>query len=213
MPGDGGTWVYRQNQILSVQNAVDLQGNDVYDLALLSVANSAAVPGALLSSADSIGTLQWVPPNGSTIRTGTATSYNVLPTDAYIGVTDTSAPRTVTLFAAAYDNVGKIITVKDEGSEAFSNNITINVAGGGTVNGASSVLINANYGVVGVYSNGSAWLPSDAGRGGAVRRLSQCASRWVLIRKILLSCIDKSSHAIVVRNQPPMSRRPTDRLR
>lgn len=76
--------------------------------------------------------------------------------ETLIAVTDTSAPRTITL-----DNddkeAGRIIIVKDESGGAGSNPITV-VPESGTIDGASSVIIGANYGSQTFYSNGTNWF-------------------------------------------------------
>ncbi len=74
-----------------------------------------------------------------------------------IAVTDTSAVRTVHL-ATADAKVGRIVIVKDESGGAGTNNITVDGEGGETIDGASSVTISANYGVLRVYSNGTNWF-------------------------------------------------------
>jgi len=87
-------------------------------------------------------------------RTGTATSYTILVTDYYIGVTSTAAARTITLPAASAcfdstNNVGMTFIVKDESNAAATNNITVTRAGSDTfTGGATSTVINTNGGVV-----------------------------------------------------------------
>lgn len=92
--------------------------------------------------------------------TETATNYTVLSTDLIIGVTSTAAPRTITLPTAAAANKGQIYTVKDESGGALLNNITINVTGGGNIDGAATAVILTNYGSFNFYSNGTQWYKS-----------------------------------------------------
>lgn len=61
---------------------------------------------------------------------------------------------TVTLPLAASVGPGKIFVMQDEGGQAFSNPITINLSGDETLNGNSSYQINRNYQNVWIYSNG-----------------------------------------------------------
>lgn len=98
--------------------------------------------------------------NGGQIvkRTATAISYTVLSTDYLIAVTSTAAARTVTLPTASSNNTGQIYFVKDESGAAATNNITVNVTGGGNIDGASSIAINANYALLMFYSSGSQWF-------------------------------------------------------
>lgn len=81
--------------------------------------------------------------------------YSILTTDFYIGVTTTESARTVTLPSA---NVvtNQTFLIKDESGGALINNITINVSGGiKTIDGATSQLINTNYGAIGVIYDGT----------------------------------------------------------
>jgi hypothetical protein len=89
----------------------------------------------------------------------TAAAGDVSPTagQTIIGVTDTTAPRTITL-ATADCVAGRIMIIKDESGAAGTNNITVNTQGGENIDGAASIAISANHGVLRVYSNGSTWF-------------------------------------------------------
>lgn len=79
-----------------------------------------------------------------------------------IGVTSTAAARTITLLTAdlARGSSSKAysVIVKDESGAAATNNITVDTEGAETIDGANSVTISANYGVLRVYSNGTNWF-------------------------------------------------------
>lgn len=83
--------------------------------------------------------------------------------DYIIGIDNTAAPRTVTLPTAsttgAAANTGKIYIIKDQSGGAASNNITVQPTSG-TIDGVASIVIDANYGEVQVYSDGAAWYSS-----------------------------------------------------
>jgi hypothetical protein len=85
------------------------------------------------------------------------TGYTARPSDYVICYTALTAPQTVSLPVAS-DMNNHILMIKDESGAAGSFNITINVVAGGTIDGASSKVINTNYGVIEVYSNGSQWF-------------------------------------------------------
>lgn len=89
-------------------------------------------------------------------RTATAASANTAG-ETIVGVTDTTTPRTITLDT---DDVvdGQIMIIKDESGGAGSNNITIDTEGTETIDGAASVVITVNYGVLRVYSDGTNWF-------------------------------------------------------
>jgi hypothetical protein len=82
-----------------------------------------------------------------------------------------SAPVTVTLPAASLFNFGRVHTIKDVSNNAVTNNITINVTGGGTIDGSATKVINANLNNIAVYSNGTTWRvlsTSSSGGGGGI---------------------------------------------
>jgi len=91
-------------------------------------------------------------------RKASASDYTLDANDLIIGITDTSSARTVTLPKASRVNVGRLYYIKDESGGANSNNITIDGDGSETIDGATTYVINTNYGSVTMYSNGTAWF-------------------------------------------------------
>jgi hypothetical protein len=89
-------------------------------------------------------------------RSGTAVNASS-SNQTILGVTDTTAARTITLATA--DNIdGRIIIIKDESGGASTNHITIVTEGSETIDGAVSITITVDYGVLRVYSNGTNWF-------------------------------------------------------
>jgi hypothetical protein len=84
-------------------------------------------------------------------------NYTILSTDYLIVYTSLTTGRTATL-PTAVSITGREYVVKDETGSAGTNNITIATTGGQTIDGAATKVINANYGVVKVYSNGANWF-------------------------------------------------------
>jgi hypothetical protein len=77
--------------------------------------------------------------------------------EAIIGVLTSSSAVTVTL--ATTDAVaGRILIIKDEGGYAATRNITIARNGRLIDNVASNKVINTNYGVIRLYSDGTNWF-------------------------------------------------------
>lgn len=85
----------------------------------------------------------------------TAVNYTVLLTDTIIGVTDTSAPRTISLPDNATAGAGFTVHVTDESGGASGNTITIDAAGADTIDGAGSIPITTDYGSHGMYATGT----------------------------------------------------------
>lgn len=85
------------------------------------------------------------------------TAYTILKSDHLVAVTSLTAPRTLTLPAAA-SNARRHLVVKDESGAAGTYAITIDGNGAETVDGAANVTIGANYGAVRLYCNGTAWF-------------------------------------------------------
>jgi hypothetical protein len=59
---------------------------------------------------------------------------------------------------AAADDPHRVYYVKDATGDAGTNNVTVQVTGGGNIDGAPTVLITANYGVGRFISNGAQWF-------------------------------------------------------
>lgn len=94
-------------------------------------------------------------PSDSTVRyKQTATDYVHTSNIWIVGVTDTSAARTITLCNPADFPTGQPLTIKDESGGAATNNITVS----GTIEGGAFVLIQSDYGAITLYSDGvSTW--------------------------------------------------------
>ncbi len=89
-------------------------------------------------------------------RTAVAGDYTILPTDAIIGVTDTSAVRNITLPLVATTTPGQIFIIADESAGTEVINILRN---GALIDGAASnKTISSNYDFVRLYSTGTAWI-------------------------------------------------------
>jgi hypothetical protein len=90
-------------------------------------------------------------------RTAVAADYTVTDADYYLGVTDTSARRVVTLPTAA-GRTGRVYTIKDESGGAGKHPIKVQAQPGETIDGAGSLPVGKDYGVMRVISNGHNWF-------------------------------------------------------
>jgi hypothetical protein len=75
-------------------------------------------------------------------------------TTVYIGISNTAAPRTVTL---ATSNAGRYLIVKDESGGAAANNITLTPGDGSLIDGAATAVINVNYGSLSLVRRNNNW--------------------------------------------------------
>lgn len=93
-------------------------------------------------------------------RTASAAgNYTTLAQDLIIAKTGiTGGGDTVNVLSAATAGAGKVYIIKDESGTAGTNNITVDPAGSQTIDGATTQVINADYGSLTIYSDGSNWF-------------------------------------------------------
>lgn len=84
-------------------------------------------------------------------------AYTVASTDRIVAYTSLTAARTVTLSQAAAVP-GMILTIKDETGTAATNNLTVTRVLSDHIDGATTQVINTNYGSLTMYSDGSNWF-------------------------------------------------------
>jgi hypothetical protein len=84
-------------------------------------------------------------------------SYTAKPVDTVIRYTNTGAIRTVTLYpVASINSKGRVIKIIGP-SDTASYNLTIDGNGAETINGATTVVCNKNYGSIELKNNGTSW--------------------------------------------------------
>lgn len=91
-------------------------------------------------------------------RATSAGSPTVNNVQYLMGITDTSAPRTVTLPTGASVVTNQVFIIKDESGGANVNNITVTAGGAINIDGATTHVISTAYGYVKVYWNGSKYF-------------------------------------------------------
>ena len=77
--------------------------------------------------------------------------------ETIIAVTNTDAPRTITIDSDEV-GAGRILIVKDESGGAAANNITIATEATEKIDGQDTKVINTAYGSVSLYCNGADWF-------------------------------------------------------
>lgn len=90
----------------------------------------------------------------------TSTDYTILAADpySYILVDTSIGARVITLPAANAVAQGRYYWICDTSGNAYTNNLTVQRAGADTIDGATTAVVNVNYGGVLLISNGSnAW--------------------------------------------------------
>lgn len=161
---------------LEINDTLDLGDNYLDGVLAVSLAALSVLVTAKTGSLQRVGSnLWWINSAGASVQITNGTSlatpgtgaiaasvissypYTVLTSDAQaVLVIDSSAARTLTLPAATN---AMFLMVKDGGGAAQTNNITITPDGTDLIDGSnSSYLIDANYGSVGLVSDGvSKW--------------------------------------------------------
>jgi hypothetical protein len=84
-----------------------------------------------------------------------STSTTLTATSSIVGITSTSTVDTITLPSATVIATGMILTIKDEGGNAGTNNIKVVTQSSQKIDGATSTVIASNYGSISLYSNGT----------------------------------------------------------
>ncbi len=107
---------------------------------------------------------------GGNVLKAVRTGINYIQTgdgDNYIGVTDTTAPRTVGIKrgkGAAGPLTDYQVFVIDESGAAATNSITVSDTSGALINGAASYVINKNFGAALFHTDGTNWFVTSAGQ-------------------------------------------------
>ena len=87
-------------------------------------------------------------------RTAVTTTMTASTSAKILGVS-ASAALDIRLPAASGYSAGQYFTIKDEGGNSNTNNITIKTTGADKIDGQSSVILESPYGAINVYSDGS----------------------------------------------------------
>ena len=85
-------------------------------------------------------------------------SYDTVPTDNVLGVTRTATGACAIELQTADMWPGRKIEIVDEGGNAGTNNITVSTEGAETIAGQDTLVIDDDYNVVCLYSDGSNWF-------------------------------------------------------
>lgn len=111
--------------------------------------------GANISITNGAGSITIAAGSGGQVVEVTAvnTTYTALTTDYVIAAT-TGSPYTISLLASP--ETGRSYRIKDVSGGAASNNLTIS-GNGANIDGASTYVINQNYGSVDVCFTGTVW--------------------------------------------------------
>ena len=104
-----------------------------------------------------------------TAVTNAMSPYAVASTDTRLDCATSGGAISIVLPTAA-SSTNRVIQVVDTAGSAGTNNITVTVSGGGTINGSASYVVNSAYGTATFVSTGAFWVVTDkiaaAGGGG-----------------------------------------------
>lgn len=100
-----------------------------------------------------------------TAVTNAMSPYTVLPADVRLQCSTGGGAISIVLPTAASSS-DRIIQVVDASGSAATNNITVTVSGGGSINGSASYVINSAYGNATFVCVGGAWIATATGSGG-----------------------------------------------
>lgn len=123
----------------------------------LKTDGSLAVSGRAALGADGPASTLHVGGSQSVQRIAVKADYALTDGDYYVGVTDTSAARTLTL-PSAKDRSGRVYVVKDESGGAAAHAISVKAPAGEKIDGADSLKVGTAYGYLRVVSNGKDWF-------------------------------------------------------
>ena len=162
-PADSAIAADLAQEVLDRQSAVSAEASAriAEDLTLFKKDGSRAMTGAMNMASyalSNVGDVSFV--GGMKVKIELVNSnYSILSSDYYIGVTDLSSSRTVTLPSAAVVGAGKVYVVKDHSGDANQSHYVIVAASGSEkVDGGSSFELKAAYESVILVSDGSDWF-------------------------------------------------------
>jgi hypothetical protein len=94
------------------------------------------------------GSLVSSPGNAQIFETQAVSSnLTISPGDTFVYlIVDTTVARSITLPLANGVTAGRIYIIKDSDGQANTNNITVNISGSDTIDGASSQVLDSNFG-------------------------------------------------------------------
>lgn len=123
----------------------------------LKTDGSLAVAGRTALGADGPASTLHIGGSQSVQRTAVKADYVLTDGDYYVGVTDTSAARAVTL-PSATDRSGRVYVIKDESGGAAAHAVMVRAHAGEKIDGAGSLKISTAYGHLRVISDGKNWF-------------------------------------------------------
>ena len=107
-------------------------------IATLSVAGGSFLSGALIHKRHSV-----------------TSDYTISTTDYYIGADTTGGAIKITLPAASGLINGQTLVLKDEGGNAYNNNITISGSAADKIDGVNTVVLESPYASISLYCDGT----------------------------------------------------------
>ena len=92
------------------------------------------------------------------VTTINSATYNLLVKDNLLHVNYTTTGQVAITLPTAQAVNGRAILVKDSGGNSSNNSITIGTEGSETIDGEATFIINSDYDVIRIYSDGTNWF-------------------------------------------------------
>lgn len=85
----------------------------------------------------------------------TGATYSISSSDYLLGITRTASGACAITFPSAQIITNRVWLIKDEGGNSATNNITISTSGSEKIDGQDTLIIDVNYRMVTIYSDGT----------------------------------------------------------
>ena|SRR3990167_6409157 len=96
--------------------------------------------------------------NVTLITQALSSVYSISLNDFIIAVRDVGVSRNIRLPKASSAGLGKVFIIKDASGSALTTTITITPDGTEVIDGDTTKVINTNFGLTGLYTDGANWF-------------------------------------------------------
>ena len=148
----------------------------LFSFSNLGIVDGVTGPRQFFDSASS-STQETITQGGIIYGRKSAIDYSLNEGDHYLGITDTSIPRAISINLNGDQIVGQEYIVKDESGGAATNNITITPNLGALIDGAATYVIDQDYGSVTLKFDGTNFFTTNTNKEGIVETIVGTSNR------------------------------------